>query len=270
MTLFRNQQNSLHRRFHRPLLRRGACSCRGSPPDEPAHGKRTKRREKEREKRRGEEREWIGEKIDRASCFPRPFSLNLSTSLSRKNSQQWVIHDALNPALDAKLYSETFYAGGHPWNVLCYPRGNKQDNLALYVNAADAGSVAAVAGSQADGGDDAAALAADDWAPRRAWFKLSLLHPSGDEARASSRDATHTFVPAAVDWGFTNFLPLPDVKAEFVHPDGSIVIRCELSMDPSVVPAEVLPGALYLGNQHYDCRRETGHGKRREKFFLLF
>ena len=105
-----------------------------------------------------------------------------------------------------------------------------------------------------------------DWAPRRAWFKLSLLHPSGDEARHSSKEATHSFAPVAVDWGFTSFLPLADVRAEFVHADGSVVVRCELSTDPSVVPPEALPpgGVLggYLGNQHYDCRRETGHGER--------
>ena len=105
-----------------------------------------------------------------------------------------------------------------------------------------------------------------DWAPRRAWFKLSLLHPSGDEARHSSKEATHSFAPAAVDWGFTSFLPLADVRAEFVHADGSVVVRCELSTDPSVVPPEALPpgGVLggYLGNQHSDCRRETGHGER--------
>ena len=127
-------------------------------------------------------------------------------------------------------------------------------------------------GGDDDDDENAAAGAAppvDDWAPRRAWFKLSLLHPSGDEGRASHKDATHTFVPTAVDWGFTNFLPLSDVRAEFIHPDGSIVVRCELSTDPSVVPPDVLPGAGalggYFGNQNYDCRRETGHGKREEE-----
>lgn len=196
---------------------------------------------------------------------PRPSSSLSPTFKKKKNHSrvQFVIHDFLNPALDAKLYSETFVIGGHPWNILAYPRGNKQDNLALYVNAADAGGGAA-ASSQQENGDPNAAAAAQDWGPRRAWFKLSLLHPSGDEARASHREATHTFVPTAVDWGFTNFLPLSDVKAEFVHPDGSIVVRCELSTDPSVVPAEVLPLGGFLSNQHYDCRRETGHGKEEE------
>lgn len=211
-------------------------------------------------------------KSDRASFaspLPRPlppFSTFFLPS-KKKLPLQFVIHDFLNPALDAKLYSDTFVVGGHPWNILAYPRGNKQDNLALYVNAADAGGAAA-ASSQRENGDPGA-TAAPDWGPRRAWFKLSLLHPSGDEARVSHREATHTFVPSAVDWGFTNFLPLSDVKTEFVHPDGSIVVRCELSTDPNVVPAEALPGALggYLGNQHYDCRRETGHGKRERVFF---
>ena len=218
------------------------------------------------------ERGGIGGRIDRASSALSRFQPSLIRNLPKKKkkknlSLQFVVHDVLNPALDTKLYSDTFTVGGHPWNILCYPRGNKQENLALYVNAADAADAAAAAASSqaADSGDDAAPLVGD-WAPRRAWFKLSLLHPSGDEARHSSKEATHSFAPVAVDWGFTSFLPLADVRAEFVHADGSVVVRCELSTDPSVVPPEALPpgGVLggYLGNQHYDCRRETGHGER--------
>ena len=76
-------------------------------------------------------------------------------------------------------------------------------------------------------------------------------------------------MPHSVDWGFTNFAPLADVRAEYVHPDGSVVVRCELSTDPSVVPPEP-PQNLMLGAQHYDCRRETGHGKKVFLLLLLF
>ena len=117
-----------------------------------------------------------------------------------------------------------------PRNILLFPRGNKVDSLSAYVNAADAHTGAAP----------------DGWC-RAASFSLTLLHPT-DPARHHTKDAHHTFCAAAVDWGFTQFMPLADVRAGgYVDAAGCISIRCRVTVDPAAA-----------GGGGYDCRKETG------------
>ena len=112
--------------------------------------------------------------------------------------------------------------------MLLFPRGNKSDFLSAYVNAADA------------------ATAPDGWA-RKAGFTLTLVHPT-DPSKSIAKDAAHVFTATAVDWGFTQFVPLADVLASgFVDGSGCVTIKCAMRVD-----ARAASGCLL------DCRAETG------------
>ena len=122
-----------------------------------------------------------------------------------------------------------------PRNLLCFPKGNKVDQLSVYLNAADAN----------DG-------LPDGWA-RACSFSLTLIHPA-DEARCLTKDAQHVFVGGAVDWGFTQFAPLEILTAPapegFVDARGGLTMRVALKVDDAAgIPADSAP---------YDSRRATG------------
>jgi hypothetical protein len=60
-------------------------------------------------------------------------------------------------------------------------------------------------------------------------------------------ETTHLFKDGAVDWGFTQFMPLVDISTgNYIYPDGSLKITVEISIQRDEAFA-------------YDSRKETGY-----------
>ncbi|EIE26652.1 cysteine proteinase [Coccomyxa subellipsoidea C-169] len=123
---------------------------------------------------------------------------------------------------------DNFTAGSYPWNILMFPRGNREGTnaaMSLYLNAADA---------------DTAPLG---WM-RRASFKLTVVnHLSPEQSFTKRKQADHNFSAGGVDWGFTSFMNLRDLldpKKGYLVDDTLTV-----SMDKT-------------DNLHYDSKKETG------------
>ncbi|CAL8466972.1 g6508 [Coccomyxa elongata] len=141
----------------------------------------------------------------------------------------WKIHP-FSRATDHKLYSPTFSAGNYPWNILMFPRGNREGQntaMSLYLNAADA---------------EAAPVG---W-NRRASFKLTVVNHLNPE-QSIAKDSQHNFTGGAVDWGFTSFMPLRellDPRKGFLV-DDTITVTAHVVMDKT--------DSLF-----YDSKKETG------------
>lgn len=152
-------------------------------------------------------------------------------------THRWVVRDWSLIARD-KLRSEPFAVGGFNWQILVFPRGNNQEYVSVYLDAADAASLP------------------PGWSQHAA-FTLSMeVEPRGGEpasataARGVSKDTQHTFGPNETDWGFAQFVPLADLD----DPDRGL-----LRADDSVVIVASVRVRKDPNDWNYDSRAETGH-----------
>ncbi len=152
-------------------------------------------------------------------------------------THRWVVRDWSLITRD-KLRSEPFAVGGFNWQILVFPRGNNQEYVSVYLDAADAASLP------------------PGWSQHAA-FTLSMeVEPRGGEpasataARGVSKETQHTFGPNETDWGFTQFVPLADLD----DPDRGL-----LRADDSVVIVASVRVRKDPNDWNYDSRAETGH-----------
>ncbi|KAL6782343.1 hypothetical protein ACKKBG_A06435 [Auxenochlorella protothecoides x Auxenochlorella symbiontica] len=143
-----------------------------------------------------------------------------------KGEYTWELRDFSQQPL--KTFSEVFDAGGFPWQLLCFPKGNKPGQLSLFL-----------------------AVPENEDQPmgwqRSASFKLTVLSAHGREHDVS-KDATHTFLGTENDWGFNTFMLLNDL----VDPSRGLLVDDTLRIKVEVevrVPEDF----------SYDSRKETGY-----------
>ncbi|CAH8348830.1 unnamed protein product [Eruca vesicaria subsp. sativa] len=127
-----------------------------------------------------------------------------------------------------KHYSDVFVAGGFKWRVLIFPKGNNVDQLAMYLDVADAASLPY------------------GWC-RYAHFGLTVVNQINN--RYSVRKETqHQFNARESDWGFTSFMPLGELNDP---------TRGYLVNDTVLIEAEVAVRKV-LDYWAYDSKKETG------------
>ncbi|KFM24284.1 Ubiquitin carboxyl-terminal hydrolase 12, partial [Auxenochlorella protothecoides] len=155
----------------------------------------------------------------------------------------WELRDFSQQPL--KTFSEVFDAGGFPWQLLCFPKGNKPGQLSLFL-----------------------AVPENEDQPmgwqRSASFKLTVLSAHGREHDVS-KDATHTFLGTENDWGFNTFMLLNDL----VDPSRGLLVDDTLRIKASclgslgsekcskLIPVEV--EVRVPEDFSYDSRKETGY-----------
>ncbi|XP_024389478.1 ubiquitin C-terminal hydrolase 12 isoform X2 [Physcomitrium patens] len=128
-----------------------------------------------------------------------------------------------------KHYSETFTVGGYKWRVLLFPKGNNVDHLSVYLDVADSAQLPY------------------GWS-RFAHFTLAVVNPY-DPKLTVKKDTQHHFNVRESDWGFTSFMPLPDLY------DPS---RGFLMNDTLIVEADVNVRKV-VDYWAYDSKKETGY-----------
>ncbi|KAG2315544.1 hypothetical protein Bca52824_018666 [Brassica carinata] len=127
-----------------------------------------------------------------------------------------------------KHYSDVFVAGGFKWRVLIFPKGNNVDQLAMYLDVADAAGLPY------------------GWC-RYAHFGLTVVNQINN--RYSVRKETqHQFNARESDWGFTSFMPL----GELYDPTRGYLVN-----DTVLIEAEVAVRKV-VDYWAYDSKKETG------------
>ena len=126
-----------------------------------------------------------------------------------------------------KYYSENFFAGGFQWRILVFPRGNNQDFLSVYLDAADSDT-------QPYG-----------WT-RNASFSLVVVSQGG-KGKDVKKESQHQFQARESDWGFTQFMALSDLHdpEQGYLVNDTLVIQCDVKVNKD----------SFLG---YDSKKETG------------
>lgn len=113
-----------------------------------------------------------------------------------------------------KLYSETFFIGGHPWRILMFPKGNNVNYLSIYLDAVDTGLP-------------------HGWS-RIAKFKLALINKFNSKMTIT-KETEHHFNAKESAWGFKNFIPLVELCSPgrgFIV-DDTCMIEVEISVSKS-------------------------------------
>ncbi|OMP06464.1 TRAF-like family protein [Corchorus capsularis] len=91
-----------------------------------------------------------------------------------------------------KSYSDIFFVGGNPWRVLIFPKGNNVDHLSIYLDVPDAATVP------------------PGWS-RYAKFRFTVINQI-DPKNSTSKETSHNFNAEVSDWGFTQLLPLSELR----------------------------------------------------------
>ncbi|CAL0299480.1 unnamed protein product [Lupinus luteus] len=129
---------------------------------------------------------------------------NRQTSDETAETFRWTIKNFSN--LGKKLYSESFFIGGHQWQILMFPKGNNVDYLSIYLVAGDSANLP------------------DGWT-RFAKFKLSLINKVNSKM-TKTKETEHEFNAKEDDWGFPSFLSLHkilDLSKGFIVDDTCII-----------------------------------------------
>lgn len=112
----------------------------------------------------------------------------------------WEVKD-WNGLKENKIRGPSFKCGGFVWNVLLFPNGNNNNQLAIYIEPHPDPEVAAIAEL-----DDP-----DNWYVC-AQFGLDIWNPNFPEAHISS-GSYHRFNKTESDWGFSNFIDLKNLHS---------------------------------------------------------
>mmetsp|Transcript_35695 Transcript_35695/g.79387 ORF Transcript_35695/g.79387 Transcript_35695/m.79387 type:complete len:1131 (+) Transcript_35695:131-3523(+) len=128
-----------------------------------------------------------------------------------------------------KVYSNPFEIAQYQWRLLLFPKGNnKAPQLSVYLDFPEAPYTPVQMSPKAS-------------------FKLHLLNQL-DPTKSFSKDTAHTFTQHESDWGFTQFMPLDDLK----DPQNGYVVNDTIILR---VEIQVQRDERYS----YDSRKETGH-----------
>ncbi|KAI7858609.1 hypothetical protein BDC45DRAFT_498727 [Circinella umbellata] len=146
-------------------------------------------------------------------------------------------------SLETRSHGPVFKAGGYPWQVLLFPKGNNQSEfVSIYLEVADPNTHGLP----------------DDWHVC-AQFTLALSHPD-DPTNYYTSSATHRFSADEIDWGFTRFyesklmnrIAPQNGKGPFIVNNQTII-----SVFIRIVKDET--GVLWHNFINYDSRKETGY-----------
>lgn len=104
-----------------------------------------------------------------------------------------------------RFYSSNYETDGHPWRILIFSRGNRSEQLAIYVDVANAGELA------------------PGWS-KEVQFSITIKNWD-DETKSVSREANNIFSSDHRDWGFNNIMPWKDMEKGFISKDDVVSIR---------------------------------------------
>ncbi|KAI4341303.1 hypothetical protein MLD38_026039 [Melastoma candidum] len=91
-----------------------------------------------------------------------------------------------------KYYSMAFTIDGAKWRILIFPKGNNTDSLSVYMDFAESASQPA------------------GWS-KHAKFSIILVNQSSS-SNSKRKETEHTFTSREADWGFTNMIPLNELR----------------------------------------------------------
>ncbi|KAG7634865.1 MATH/TRAF domain [Arabidopsis suecica] len=131
-----------------------------------------------------------------------------------KKKFSWVIKN-FSSLQSEKIYSDQFVIDGCRWRLLAFPKGNdtKSDHLSLYLDVAESESLPC------------------GWR-RHAQFSFTIVNHIPEKC-SQRKETIHWFCEKVSDWGFTNMVPLIELKAK----DSGFLVKGELKI---VVEIEVL------------------------------
>ncbi|KAI8145421.1 hypothetical protein BJV82DRAFT_603604 [Fennellomyces sp. T-0311] len=145
--------------------------------------------------------------------------------------------------LEARCHGPVFHAGGYPWQILLFPKGNNQsESVSIYLEVANPSTHGLP----------------NDWHVC-AQFTLVLSHPD-DPTNYYTNNATHRFSAEEIDWGFTRFYELKTLnRVNPLNGKGPFVLNNQaiISVYLRVVKDET--GVLWHTFANYDSRKETGY-----------
>ena len=111
-----------------------------------------------------------------------------------------------------KVFSPKFTCGRTNWRLLCFPKGNQTDFVAVYLDIADS----------------------RDFSPhwlRGCHFSLTIMNHK-DPEKDKSNEAMYNFTKELHDWGFKQLIKISDIKsssAGYVK-DEAVTIRCQMKV----------------------------------------
>ncbi|CDH50856.1 cysteine proteinase [Lichtheimia corymbifera JMRC:FSU:9682] len=146
-------------------------------------------------------------------------------------------------ALEPRCHGPEFTAGGFPWRILLFPRGNNQrESVSIYLEVADPASHGLP----------------DDWHVC-AQFSLVLSNPE-DSTNFYANHATHRFSADEIDWGFTRFYELKAMaRNNATTGKGPFLVNNSVVISVFVRVVKDETGVLWHTFANYDSRKETGY-----------
>ncbi|KAJ1554471.1 hypothetical protein HK096_003399, partial [Nowakowskiella sp. JEL0078] len=153
---------------------------------------------------------------------------------------KWQINNWSQLRQQERVHSDEFKCGGHAWNVLLFPNGNRTDSLSIFLNSIDSTK--------------------EEKTSR--WhlcvqFALAIQNQD-DETIFKSNVAQHRYTPSEQDWGFNhliklNFLsvPIENFQKPLIENDKTnILVFMRIVKDET--------GVLWHNFVDYDSKKETG------------
>ncbi|CAK7891229.1 ubiquitin carboxyl-terminal hydrolase 15 [[Candida] anglica] len=156
----------------------------------------------------------------------------------------WEIKD-WNSLKEDKVRGPTFKCGNYEWNILLFPNGNNNNQLAVYLEPHPLNK------------DDS------DWYAC-AQFGLDIWNPNHPESHISS-GSYHRFNRNETDWGFSNFLDLKSLyspsflKQQSPHVTNAILENNKVNITAYVkVIDDTSTGVLWHSFLDYDSKESSG------------
>ncbi|KAF7729663.1 hypothetical protein EC973_004036 [Apophysomyces ossiformis] len=151
----------------------------------------------------------------------------------------WHINDW--KSLAPRSHSPEFQAGGFPWRILLFPKGNnQQESLSVYLEVAD----------------PAAHGHPENWHVC-AQFSL-VISNLNDPTNYYNNNANHRFSSEEVDWGFTRFYELKSLT-KTANGKGPFIVNNQTVISVFVRVVKDETGVLWHNFINYDSRKETGY-----------
>ncbi|KAK0635236.1 hypothetical protein B0T17DRAFT_586816 [Bombardia bombarda] len=145
-------------------------------------------------------------------------------------------------SLANKEHGPVFEAGGFPWRILLFPRGNNVDQCSIYL----------------EHGFEASNAVPEDFSCC-VQFALVLWNPN-DPSIYFHHAAHHRFTKEESDWGFTRFLEVRKMfNVVWENFDRPIIENDAANITAYVRIVEDETGVLWHNFNNYDSKKETGY-----------
>ncbi|KAI9319606.1 hypothetical protein BX666DRAFT_1914369 [Dichotomocladium elegans] len=145
--------------------------------------------------------------------------------------------------LASRTNSPEFQAGGYPWRILLFPRGNNiHDSVSVYLEVAD----------------PAKNNLSDGWHVC-AHFSLVLSNPN-DPTNYFANHAHHRFSNEEIDWGFTRFYDIKSLSRSNSNTGrGPFLVDNKVVISVFIRVVKDETGVLWHSFVNYNSRKETGY-----------